>query len=197
MTNKAARYITLSQLSLFAFLAICTAIMPKFLTERDEGGLSNYGIHRATVVPYTLAFLLSGILILQATRFTPNTKTANHLRAALYVLAGVLFFVLLTTYPYKINATYDNLHLLSGILIFWTEMAIACWAALVLRKDRVNLLLLAVQAFGFIMAILNFFGVIHLLFIIQAVTSLAFGALLIRTSQQIFQTDKGNYRKQN
>jgi hypothetical protein len=47
-------------------IGVCVAILPHFLFERNEGGISNYGIHASTAVFYTLAFSLSAGLLLRA-----------------------------------------------------------------------------------------------------------------------------------
>ena len=180
MADKVTRYLALSQISLFSCLAICTIITPGLLFERNEGGVSNFGVHRATVVPYTLAFLLCGLFVLRAARDLPRTtKSFSHLRYGLYALAAVLFINLTTTYPYKSSQTLNNLHVTAAIIAFWVEMAMGVWLALALYRDRLSILLLALQAAGFFAAFLTFIGAVHLLFITQIVTALAFGGLLV------------------
>ncbi len=188
MANKVVRYLVLSQLSLFIFLGICIVLIPRFLFDRNEGGVSNYGIHRVTVVPYTLAFLLCGIFVMLAARFIPHTtKLFNCLRYALYALACLLLLGLATTYPYKINTTFQYLHIASTITIFCFEMAMAIWMIFALLRDRVNIILLAAQVSGFLIAFFTFIGTIYLLFVAQIITSLAFSALLIRSGRQLIQ----------
>jgi hypothetical protein len=162
--------------------------MPGFLFERNEGGVSNYGIHRVTIVPYTLAFLLCGIFILQAVRFIPRTpRSYILLRYALCALACLLLIGLTTTYTYKINTSFKNLHVVSVILIFCFEMAMAIWISLVLDRNWANILLLAIQALGFTIALLTYIGTMHLLFVSQIITSLAFGVLLVLCANQLVQ----------
>ncbi|MGA3150323.1 MAG: hypothetical protein ABSD10_01725 [Candidatus Saccharimonadales bacterium] len=186
MANKVVRYLVLSQLSLFIFLGTCIALLPRFLFERNEGGVSNYGVHAATIVPYSLAFLLCGVFILQAARYIPRTtQSLNCLRYALYALAGLLFLVLATTYPYKINSTLRIIHIISGVMIFCFEMVMAVWLVMVLVKDRVNISLLAAQLVGFFIAFFTLIGAAHLLFVAQSITGMAFGALLIRIGSQL------------
>ena len=40
------------------FTAVSVALHPGFVLQRDEGGMSNYGLHVKTAVPYTLALAL-------------------------------------------------------------------------------------------------------------------------------------------
>lgn|ERR1039458_3130684 len=186
MANKVVRYLFLSQLNLLIFLGICTVIMPGYLFERNEGGVSNYGVHNATVVPFTLAFLLSGVFVLLAAYAMPRSaKQLNRLRYALYGLSGLLALNLATTYGYKTSAALNNLHITSVIIIFWFEMAMAAWMVLALLKDRTSAVVLAIQFIGFLMGGLTLIGTLHLLFVTQVITGLAFGILLVRSGQRL------------
>jgi hypothetical protein len=60
-------------------------------------------------------------------------------------------------------------------------MAVSFWLALVIYKDKLNMLILVIQLIGFLTAFFTLIGVLHLLFVSQIVASLAFGALLIRS----------------
>ena len=149
--NKVKLYLALSQLSLLSFLTLCIVLLPGFLFSRNEGGVSNYGIHEPTVVPYTLGSSLCAIFIAQAAHYIAHgTKAHGSFRYSLYILAGLLLFSLVSTYRYKVNSTYKNIHIIAGILLFCFEMAMATWMALIIARDRTSIMLLAVQAGGFI-----------------------------------------------
>ena len=185
MGNKAARYLALSQLSLFGFLALCTVIMPSFLFKHHEGGASNYGVHNTTIVPYTLAFLLCSICIVRAARVLADAAQLKRFVYALYALACLFLLVLITTYPYKINNFLDNLHIGTAIVLFYFETGMAIWMALVLLKDKLSITLLAVEIIGFLMASFSLWGGLHILFVAQIITALSFGTLLVHAGRRL------------
>lgn len=156
--------------------------MPHYLFARNEGGVSNFGVHARTVLPYTLAFGLGGLLMLLAARYLPkHDKASRRLRIILNLIGGLLLLVLLTTYPYKLNKSLDTLHILSAQLLFITEIAAGCRFAIFVRKDVTNVILFGFQLLGTLLAALTLLGQLHLLFVSQIITGLAFAALLVRT----------------
>ena len=176
-SHKAARYVLLGQLSLFFFLFICFLIIPHFLLKPNEGGVSNYGLYAKTVVPYTLAFGLAGILNLQAARFI----SGKPLRRTVMVVGFLLLAALLSTYPYKVNRALNDIHIYVGIILLTTEMIAGIWFGCFLARNATNIILLLILLIGFLFASLTFFGVIHILFVAELLTSLAFGVLQWRT----------------
>lgn len=186
MDKKVSRYLLLSQLSFFVCLGICLAIIPTFLFAHDQGGMSNYGVRLATVVPYTIGFLLCGVCIAEAASLTPRSPTTLlRYRRSLCTLAVLVFVVLASTYPYKIDTTLKYVHLVAGILLISFELALAVWLVLVLFSDWVNILALILQAVGCALALVTLIGVLHVLFVAQLVLSLGFGVVLVRTGYQM------------
>jgi hypothetical protein len=51
------RYLCISQVALAGLLICCSLILPSVVT--TEGGVSNFGNHASTVIPYVAAFALS------------------------------------------------------------------------------------------------------------------------------------------
>src|SRR5437762_574500 len=99
MWNKASKYLLASQISLYGFLTICTLLMPQFLFERDQGGISNFGIHSLTVVPYSLGFGLCAIFILLAANSLPiSIKSYSAVKRALFAVAGLCVLAVFSTY---------------------------------------------------------------------------------------------------
>jgi len=172
----------LGQASLFGFLLICLALTPHFLLEYNEGGVSNYGLYAKTVVPYTLAFGLCGSLTLLAARFIPKgIASYKTLRISLAALGILLIIVLVSTYPYKVNNALNVIHVDVGTALAFLELGLGMWFALVLARDLKNIAFFAVQVIGFGLGVLTHFGVIHILFITEMLTSFAFGIVLVRT----------------
>lgn len=191
--HTAVRYILLSQISMWAFLTLCTILMPHFLFERNEGGVSNYGVHALTIMPYSLAFGLGGLFMLAAAHsLSPAMKpSGREVRIVLSMLGCLLLLVLLTTYPYKISRLYDNLHIFTSILLFVTELLIAAWLVARLLSDRVNVMLFGLQIFGSLLSLFTLLGLLHVLFVSQFIVGLSFGVLLVRTLAQTLDTPAG------
>jgi hypothetical protein len=186
VTHKAVRYLVLGQSSLFGFLLVCLILIPHFLTERNEGGVSNYGLYAKTIVPYSLAFGLCGLFTLLSARVLPK-EIASYaaVKRALVGLGILLIAVLISTYPYKVNNTLNEIHVYIGTALAFLEMGLAVWLALILARDTKNIVLLVVQLIGFIMGVLTHFGVVHILFITELLTSVAFGIILVRTVSRL------------
>lgn len=186
MPNKAIQHLILSQVSFFIFISLCILLIPSFLFASNEGGISNYGVHYLTVIPFSIAFFLSGFFVFRAAQCIP--KSSNRLKQLgyiLYTLAVLSLLVLLSTYPYKVNKSFTRLHLLIGLIVFFFESITAIWLSLRLQKNLWNIVLLTIQALGFILGVLTLMGTVRLLFIVQLVTTFSFGFLLIRYTDQI------------
>lgn len=177
--SKAARYVLASQLSLYAYLLICFLLLPKFLLQSNEGGVSNYGVHALTVVPYSLAFWLSGLLLLAAGYSVNRRPAARTLRRVLLLLGVLTLLVLLTTYPYKLNRVFDDLHIWAAVLLFVTEMLVGIWLVGQQRRSFLALALFTVQLAGFVLSGLTLFGYLHILFLAQLINNVSFSALLV------------------
>jgi len=160
--------------------------MPHFLFERNEGGISNFGVHRLTIIPFSLAFLACSICLAQTAHLLkPKTSIAKQFRMILIGFSALLFLTLLSTYPYKLNQRLDEVHIWTGISLFYAELSAAVWLTLRVLKNRLGYLLFFVGSAGFVLATLTFFGLIHLLFVSQIVTAAAFGLLLINGGKMV------------
>ena len=180
--SRALYYTVCSQLWLYGGLLVCTLLLPHYLLESNEGGVSNYGVHFLTVIPFSLAFGLGGWYLLQSARSLPAVMNTNrNLKTVLLVIGWCLIAVLVTTYPYKLNRLLDDLHIVAAILLFSAELAAAAWFSLILVRDKLNQWLALVQAIGALLALLTLIGLIHILFICQIISGLAFAAILLRT----------------
>lgn len=169
------RVLLVAQLCLFVCLLLCVLLIPHFLFESNEGGVSNYGTFVKTVIPYTLGFGICGVLTIRAAILVPKQR----LRLLLIILGALYLFVLLSTYLYKHSVFLDDLHHGAGGLLVLYTVAFGVWLSTFKARSTVTLLLLAVQLIGFLLAVLTFIGVLHVLFIAELLESLAFGALLV------------------
>ncbi|MEO6761490.1 MAG: hypothetical protein ABI220_03900 [Candidatus Saccharimonadales bacterium] len=182
--KKAYKYLLISQLSFWGLLVLCAALIPRYFTSNDEGGVSNYGVTLETVVPYTLAFLSASWLVMRAARILPvTTPTLKWLRIVLYIFSGLLLLVLVSTFPYKINSTLSQLHASTATVFIGFEAVTAIWLGLFAARDKWNMLLLIAFMVGLGLAIATLNNWLHLLFVSQFVTSVLFGGILLNSTK--------------
>jgi hypothetical protein len=175
--SKVTRNVLLGQISLFVFLFICFLIIPHFLFEPNEGGVSNYGTYAKTVIPYTLAFGLSGISLLLSAKIISNSL----IRYSLYALGSLFIAVLVSTYCYKANSALNNIHDYLSAALLIAELIVGTWFGLFISRNPINIGALSLQYVGFFLGVLNYVGINHKLFIAEVIASLGFSILLIKT----------------
>ena len=167
------------QVCFVAFLAVGVALHPGFVLKRDEGGISNYGIHLKTVIPYTLAFVGCAVCSLRAARlYRWSGGVARGLRYLLVTYSSLLLLTLVSTYGYSRDVGLKDVHLAVGVVTVSFELLAAVWMFLQLRGGWDGLFLV-VQVAGSVVAGLTFLGALHLLFLGQAVAAVGFGCLLV------------------
>jgi len=189
--THSATLIILGQLSLLFFLSISVALHPGFVFKSDEGGISNYGIHLKTALPYTLAFTLCAFFTLRAAHLYPRTeRSTRHLRYMLYAYSCLVLLTLLSTYIYKVSYAFKQLHVVVGVTTMSFELLASVWMSIRLRSTW-DLLFLAVQLTGFVLAGLTFLGTLHVLFLGQALATLGFALLLMHTGLRTPTGDRG------
>jgi hypothetical protein len=175
------RPILLSQVFLVGFLLLSISLHPGFVFKDNEGGISNYGIHLRTAIPFTVAFALGAFFSLKAARMRALPRAA---RIGLLVYAVLLLMTLFSTYVYKLNHGLKLVHEGVGVAFICFEVLASTWSCLRVR-NKGTVALFAVVIVGFIVAGLTSFGAAHLLFIGQALTTLGFAGLLICTESAL------------
>lgn len=173
------RLILLAQLCLFVCVVICVLLIPHFLFESNEGGVSNYGTYAKTIIPYTLGFGICGLLTIRAAVVSAGTHTVRRL---LFILGILYLLVLCSTYPYKHNTLYSNLHHTAGAALVLYTVAYGAWLLVCKPRSVVPLALFTAQLIGFLLAVLTYVSIVHVLFIAELLESTAFGALLVVTT---------------
>lgn len=177
------RDVALGQLGFLFFLAVCVALHPGLVLKANEGGMSNYGVHLKTVVPYTLALLSPGLFTQRATaRFRVMSARQRQFRLLLLTYCVLIILTLLTTYGYTLDTVQRDVHVAVGVVIIVFESAASLWMYHALRRHRG---ILVVQLLGLALAALTFFGALHVLFLSQIVTGGAFAILLVATCRQL------------
>ena len=173
--------VALGQISFAAFIAICVALHPGLVLKSNEGGLSNYGVHAKTVVPYTLALALAAGFSLRAARTIHQSTSGRFLDRLLNTYGVLTLLTLVTTYGYTLNKPLRDLHVGVGVVITVFEFAASLW---MYREIKSLHFFFAAGLVGFALAIVTFFGALHVLFLTQLLIGGAFALLLIRTSRE-------------
>jgi hypothetical protein len=180
------------QVGFVVFLAVCVALHPGFVLKADEGGISNYGIHVKTVVPYTLAFASCAGFSWAAARHCPTDDPGQRgLHRLLVVYSGLLLVTLASTYGYSLDVVWKDVHVVIGAALVVFEVVGSVWMYLRLG-GRCDALFLAVQLIGFVLAGVTLVGLLHVLFLGQALATVGFGLLLIRSGCAVPFDDRSN-----
>jgi hypothetical protein len=174
------KYLLLSQLCLLLSVVICLLLLPHFLFSKHEGGMSNYGVHLKTIIPYSLGLLLASFYALRAA--LAIKIRSSPLRWLLLGYSALLLLVLVTTYPYKLNVYLKDTHIAVSIVLFWFEVLAAIWLCRAFLEDKINISLVILQIVGLIIGGLTLFGVFQLLFTSELLTIIPFGIILLRSS---------------
>ncbi len=177
------RDVTWGQIGFLGFIGVCVALHPGLVLKANEGGISNYGVHLKTALPFTLALLLPAALTFRAAgALRPATRTERHFRLLLRLYSGLIALTLASTYGYTLDRPQKIIHIAIGVVITLFESVASIWLYRVLRRLR---WVLVVQLAGLLLAALTFFGALHLLFVTQVVSGGAYAALLVATARQI------------
>ncbi|MFI5035148.1 MAG: hypothetical protein ACHQFZ_02960 [Acidimicrobiales bacterium] len=179
MVRRAVALVAASQASFVGLLGLCVALRPGLALGANEGGVSNYGVHAATVLPYSLAYALSAVLAARAARLLSRTGAPRGVGVTLTALAVLLTATLLTTYTYKTNPALKDLHFAvgAGLVLFQS----ACAPGLA-RRNRWRVTaapLVAVTGAGLVACVLATTAVWHILFAGQALVVAGFAPLLV------------------
>lgn len=184
--NEALRLLALSQLALGGFLLVCMVITPKFLLESNEGGVSNYGVHADTVVPYTLAFSLCSLFLWRSGRAIPPTiRFYRAVRRSFAVMAWLFLLVLVSTYPYKLSPVLDKVHVASAIVLAIAELVILSCMTFLWYPRRWHTVLWLFWFAGFTVSVATVLGALHVLLVGQAATAAGFAALTLTITSKL------------
>ncbi len=180
MKTRATAYIVYSQVSLLVFMSLCIALHPGLVLKWNEAGLSNYGIHLKTVIPYTLALGLGAFFAMAAARSLRVVgDAATTMRSLLNVYGVLMLLSLLSTYGYTQNAGLKNIHIVLNIATALFQLGVALWAYLTLPRAWSQTVWFGVLSVGFVLAVIDYFKVLHVLFTAQTLTGVGFGVLVV------------------
>ena len=185
MRSRAVAYVTFGQVAFLAFIALCVALHPGFVLKRDEGGMSNYGIHLKTVIPYSLAFGVAGLASLRAASLLPGDASLGGLRRLLRLFGALVLMVLVSTYPYSIDAAWRDLHVVVGALLVLFAACAGIWLCTRVRPDRLQWVALVGELVGVWLAASTIVGVITVLFLAQMLVAVGFAIVLVRATRRL------------
>ena len=154
-----------------------------------NGGVSNFGNHVSTVVPYVLAFLLNVVFIYLASRAILKLGSRlAYIARALMLLSVLTLIVFISTFPRHYNFTYSDIHDDLGIVLYSYEFLISVWIVMK-RPTAMAKALLSMQAIGSMVGLLSALKVIHFLFLGQIVGAAGFGLLIGIILPKVIETE--------
>jgi hypothetical protein len=183
---RAVKYVVRAELLFLFFTAVSVALHPGFVLKRNEGGMSNYGLHIKTAIPYTLAIALLALYSRRAALlYTDGDARSRRLRLLLLTYCGVLFSVLLSTYFYSINIVLEDLHFTLGTALIVLVGVGSLWMYQQWPPSIGVTALLLVQLCGDALALATVLGTLHVLFLSEIVSNVGFACLLIRSGRRL------------
>jgi hypothetical protein len=184
--KQGARLVERGQICFGLFIAVCVALHPGFVLKWNEGGMSDYGSHLETALPYTLAlFGLAEFSRRAASLYRQNDRTTRRLRRVLYAYSAIVFVMLLSTYVYTINLALRDFHFGFGTVLIVFEVTSSVWMFSLFRRFVWDGIFLAMQIVGSILCLATIVGTLHVLFFAEMLTGVGFAGLIIHTSRCI------------
>jgi hypothetical protein len=186
MSNRAVGCVAYGQICFALFVGVCVALHPGLVLKGNEGGMSNYGTHLKTVIPFTLALGLASFLSQRAAVLLTGTAPGTRgLARLLRTYSELTLLVLVSSYAYSLDTVLRDVHVASGIAIALFELAASLWMYRLLGRTGRDSILIAVQLVGFTLAALTVLGALHVLFVTQVLTGGSFAVLLVRSGEQV------------
>jgi hypothetical protein len=188
--TRAVTYIVWGQILFVLFIGVCIALHPGIVLKSNEGGVSNYGIHVKTALPYTLAL---GLLALYSRRaavlYSKSDPLTRRLRRVLTAYSVIVIVMQFSTYVYSLNHILRDIHISFGTVLITFEAFAAMWMFGRIRKvwDGV---FLVIQLAGALLALVTIVGVLHVLFLAEELANTGFACLLIHTAQRVALDDR-------
>ncbi|MGP8009035.1 MAG: hypothetical protein ACLPKZ_02085 [Acidimicrobiales bacterium] len=182
--------VTRGEIAFLFFVGVCVAIHPGFVLKRNEGGMSNYGLHIKTAVPYTIALALLALYSLRAALLYSDGDTrTRRLRRLLLAYSAVVLSVMLSTYVYSLNLVLKDLHFALGTALIVLVGVGSLWMYWQWPPSMGIRVLLLFQLCGDLLALLSATGTVRALFVAEILSNVGFAALLIRTGRRIAAED--------
>jgi hypothetical protein len=173
--------VALGQWGFAGGVAIAVALHPGFVLKANEGGISDYGVHLKTAVPYDLALASAALgAYLAATRARESMNLPRGLRTMLLAYATLVAVTLVSTFGYTLDRPQRDLHVAVGSLLTLFEVVASIW---MYGERHGDFPLVLVQLAGIVLGALTITGHIHLLFVSEILTGGSFAVMLYRTTR--------------
>lgn len=184
-SRRAVSYIVRGELSFLFFTAVCVALHPGFVLKWNEGGMSNYGLHLKTAIPYTLALALLALFSGGASRlYARGDNETRRLSLLLRLYSTTVLLVLLSSYFYSLNVALKDVHYVASTALLVLVGLASLWIYRQWPRTNWGRLLLLVQLAGDVLALLTIGGKLHFLFAAEILSNVGFAGLLIRTGRR-------------
>lgn len=173
------RYLTYSQIAIYAAFLICIALEPSSLGANS--GLSYFGVHRLTIIPFGFGMLLGSYFIMRASHYlTAMTRAARWLNLALRGIALLVVGIVIT--PYTFGGWFDVAHRTFGITLFSLQLVIALWMIIFNKRSWLNYGLIGLQIVGGLISLVYLNPTHGYLIQGQLLFQMAFSAIILRNS---------------
>jgi hypothetical protein len=180
--ERIMRNLIYAQLSFFGFLAI--AVIMTSAGFANNHGLSFYGVHYPTIVPFALGLILCDFFLLRAAAQLPRSVPPfTTLQPSLWIISALLLSILLT--PDIVSPLFNTLHIAVSSLLFVFELTLGIWLVVRWDGDIFTWSLLIAQFLAGIVAMLSQLEVTHYLSQSSLAFQLMFGLLLIWSISRI------------
>ncbi|HEY1644915.1 MAG TPA: hypothetical protein VGF75_00840 [Candidatus Saccharimonadales bacterium] len=142
MQRKIVKNLIYAQISFFFCLIIDVVITTKGFSANR--GLSFYGEHLDTVIPFAIGFFLCDFFILRAAKLLPELKpTFEVFIMPFRILALLLILIVLT--PDNLNGVFNVLHNTDSSSLFLFELILGGWLVFRWHNTALTKVLLASQ----------------------------------------------------
>lgn len=178
------------QFAFWLFAMVCVTLHPGFVLGSNEGGLSDYGTHLKTFVPYTLALAVAALYSLRAAGHLGPRPEPRALAWALRSYATLLLLVLVSTYAYSLDRDWRVLHFTLAITLGLAEGIGAAWILRTTDRDSLDLAFLALQWIGVCLLVLTGFFGVHVLFLTQVAMAAGFGGVVVHAARRLNSPDR-------
>ena len=177
-TLRGVDLVLYGQVSMAFFFAVCVALHPGFVLKRDEGGISNYGEHIKTGIPYTAAYVAAAASSWVVGARAHAERSLRDVARVLWCYGVLVTLTLVSTYFYKLSGLLDDLHVAVGGLLIAFEVVTSVWMVRRLGRRR-DWWWLGVELTGSTLAVLTAAKVFEVLFVSQMIIGAGYAAILI------------------
>lgn len=169
-------YFATGQILFYVGLTCSVLLLPRGALMDD--GISYYGIHWLTALPYLIALIGGGVVGgIVAGRYLPRDAELDRIKVGLYLFGILAIGVALT--PYSVSNFVDNLHTAFGSLLFALQLVLTGWLAFAFLRDW---RLMTLWGLEFAAGVLSAYYIVMpsgYLFVSQVVFQLSFGASML------------------